>query len=143
MNMPNKSYADIWGDTVDLKHLATGMIIGIVIGLGFYLTGLTFIKANYPKLPLNLTTAYALLVGIAGCLLAAVISAKLFPPKRILTQGEFSDADRIAVLEELQIDLKKEIEELKTVDADVIEEMKELQLYDLFTGKSGTQKEGR
>lgn len=141
--MQNKSYADIWGDTVDLKHLAAGMIIGIVIGLGFYLMGLAYIKANFAKLPLNLSTAYALLVGIAGCLIAAVISAKLFPPKRILIQGEFSDADRIAVLEELQIDRAKEAEELKTVDADVIEEMKELQIYDLFAGKTGKPKEGR
>jgi multidrug transporter EmrE-like cation transporter len=140
--MQNKMYADIWGDTVDLKHLAMGMLIGIVIGLSFYLAGITYLKANYPKLPLNLTTAYALLVGIAGCLFAAVISAKLFPPKRVLNQGKFSDEDRMAVLNELQIDSAKEAEELKLVDADVAAEMKELQLYDLFAGKSASQKGG-
>jgi multidrug transporter EmrE-like cation transporter len=138
--MQNKIYADVWGDTVDLKHLAMGMLIGIVIGLSFYLAGVTYLKANYPKLPLNLTTAYALLVGIAGCLLAAVISAKLFPPKRVLNQGKFSDEDRMAVLNELQIDIAKEAEEIKLIDADVAAEMKELQLYDLFTGKPERQK---
>jgi multidrug transporter EmrE-like cation transporter len=138
--MQNKIYADVWGDTVDLKHLAMGMLIGIVVGLSFYLAGVTYLKTNYPKLPLNLTTAYALLVGIAGCLLAAIISAKLFPPKRVLNQGKFSDEDRMAVLNELQIDIAKEAEEIKLIDADVAAEMKELQLYDLFTGKPESQK---
>ena len=132
--MEKQPYADIWGDTVDLRHLAAGMVIGIVIGLGFYLAGLYVIKTNYPKLPVNLSTAYALLIGIVGCLVAAVVSAKLFPPKRTLKQGEFSLSDREAVLEELQIDRQREAEELKSVGPEVLAEMKELQLYNLFAG---------
>lgn len=132
--MDKKPYADIWGDTVNLHHLAGGLAIGIALGLGSYLLGFNVLKANFPKLPANLLTAYSLLVGIVGCLLAAIISAKLFTPKRVLNQGEFSDEDRLAVLDELQVDREKEKEELKLVDAECVAEMKELQLYDLFTG---------
>lgn len=141
--MEKQSYADIWGDTVDLRHLAGGMIIGVVVGLGFYLTGLAVIKANYPQLPANLSTAYALLVGIVGCLIAAAISAKLFPPKRTLKQGEFSLSDREAVLEELQIDRKREREELQSVSPEILTEMKELQLYNLFAGTDERTSGGR
>ena len=132
--MDKKPYADIWGDIVNLHHLAGGLAIGIALGLGSYLLGFNVLKANFPKLPANLLTAYSLLVGIVGCLLAAIISAKLFTPKRVLNQGEFSDEDRLAVLDELQVDREKEKEELKLVDAECVAEMKELQLYDLFTG---------
>lgn len=138
--MDKKPYADIWGDTVNLNHLAGGLAIGIILGLGSYLLGLNFLKATYPKLPANLLTAYSLLVGIVGCLIAAVISAKLFTPKRVLNQGQFSDEDRLAVLEELQVDREKEKEELKQVDAECVAEMKELQLYDLFTGNADKSK---
>ena len=138
--MDNKSYADIWGDTVNLKHLAGGLGIGVVLGLGFYIVGVNVLQTYNPKLPVNLMKAYALLIGIVGCLLAAVISAKLYSPKRILKQGEFSDEDRIAVLNELQVDREKEKEELKQVGPECVAEMKELQLYDLFTGQTENQK---
>lgn len=130
--MENKPYADVWGDTVDLKHLAAGLVIGIVLGLTFYIGGLKLITHIFPQVLPNLKAAYALLVGIGGCLLAACISARLFAPKRLLKEGEFSGADRLAVLEELQIDLVKEAEELQHVSEYILDEMKELKLYDLF-----------
>lgn len=140
--MQNKPYADVWGDTVDLRHLAIAMVIGLIISLTFYLLGLNYLQANFPQLPQNLMTAYALLIGIAGCLISAVISANLFKPKRNLNEGHFSEEDRNAVLDELQIDREREAEELKTAGAEIISEMKELQLYDLFVGKTDKQKVG-
>lgn len=137
-----KPFADVWGDTVDLKHLASAMIIGILISLTCYIGGLNYLQANFPKLPVNLMTAYALLIGILGCLLSAIISAKLFKPKRTLNEDHFSEADRDAVLDELNIDREKEAEELKTVGPKIVKEMKDLQIYDLFAKKSVDHKVG-
>lgn len=140
--MEKKPYADVWGDTVDLKHLAIAMGIGIIISLFFYILGLNYLQANFSKLAANLMTAYALLIGIAGCLLSAIISAKLFKPKRKLNEEEFSEGDRLAVLEELKIDIDKEAEELQFVGPKVIQEMKDLQIYDLFARKNAKSKVG-
>ncbi|WP_312561652.1 hypothetical protein [Anaerospora sp.] len=140
--MEKKPYADVWGDTVDLKHLAIAMGIGIIISLSFYILGLNYLQVNFSKLAANLMTAYALLIGIAGCLLSAIISAKLFKPKRKLNEEEFSEADRLAVLEELKIDIDKEAEELQSVGPKVIQEMKDLQIYDLFAQKNAKSKVG-
>lgn len=38
-NKKVQNLADIWGDTVDLKHLAYAMIIGIVLGFCFFSGG--------------------------------------------------------------------------------------------------------
>lgn len=140
--MEKKPYADVWGDTVDLKHLGIAMIIGIIISLSFYMFGLHYLKANFPKLAANLMTAYALLIGISGCLLSAIVSAKLFKPKRKLNEEEFSEADRLAVLEELKIDREKEAAELETVGPQIIQEMKDLQIYDLFASSGSNRKVG-
>lgn len=140
--MEKPIYADVWGDTVNLKHLVFGMIIGIVISLAFYIGALKLIQANFPKLPANLMTAYSLLMGIVGCIISAVVSAKLFKPKRTLNEEEFSEADRNIILDELKVDRAKEAEELKTVESAVVEEMKSLQLYELFVGKNDNKKVG-
>jgi len=140
--MQNENYGEIWGDTVDLRHLLMAMLIGIVVSLTCYFIGLKYIVANYSHLAKNLSDAYALLIGIVGCLLSAVISAKLFKPKRILNEEKFSTEQLYKVLEELNIDQNQEAEELKTVSPQVVAEMKSLQLYDLFAGKTDKTKAG-
>lgn len=140
--MEKTTYADVWGDTVNLRHLASGMVIGIVISLAFYIGALKLIQGNFPKLPVNLMTAYSLLMGIVGCIISAVVSAKLFKPKRTLNEEEFSEADRNIILDELKVDRAKEAEELKTVEPAVVAEMKSLQLYELFVGKNDNKKVG-
>ena len=140
-----KPYADVWGDTVDLRHLSIGIVIGIAVSLTFYLVGLKFIVRSFPKIPQNLTQAYALLIGILGCLVSAVVSTKLFPPKRTLRESQFNAQEREAALSELQIDWEREREELKTLSPQIVAEMKELQIYEIFaepktqaTGKAGS-----
>ncbi|MBF0528647.1 MAG: hypothetical protein HQK55_05130 [Deltaproteobacteria bacterium] len=134
--MQDKVLADVWGDTVDLKHLALAMVIGVVISLTFYLLGLMYLQNSYPNLTKSLMTAYALLIGILGCLSSAVVSAKFFKPKRSLNEDHFSEKDRNAVLDELQIDREKEAEELKSVGPEIIAELKNLELYELFAGNN-------
>lgn len=135
--------ADVWGDTVNLKHLAGAMAIGVVLGFSFFWCGLQAIKTVKPDMQPSLQSAIALLVGIAGCLLAAVISAKLFPPKRTLSEQQFSSEDRERVLTELQVDRVREAEDMKTMPDDILQEMKELQLDQLFAAPNDQiKKEG-
>lgn len=134
-------FALIWGDTVDLKHLGAAMIIGVVLGFVFYREGLYIIETQFSQFPVNLHKSIALLVGIGGCLLAAVISAKLFPPKRIMSEQSFSPEDRERVLRELQIDLDQEAAEMKNMPPSIIKEMEELQLADVFRNPSAPPKE--
>ena len=142
--MEKKNYADVWGDTVDLKHLASGMVIGIVISLGCYIGGIRWLQASFSALAPSLMSAYALLMGIVGCVISAMVSANLFKPKRTLNEESFSVEDRNIVLEELKIDRAKEAEELKSVELGIVAEMKELQLYELFedTSDNDNKKEG-
>lgn len=140
--MENSRLADIWGDTVDLRHLAYGMVLGIIIALAAYMGGVSYLKANYPKLPLNLVTGYSLLIGIVGCLLSAFIAAKLFPPKRELKEAELSAEDRLLVIEELKLDQETERRELETLPPEIVEEMKQLKLYDLFAGQVDAKEKG-
>ena len=82
----------------------------------------------------KLVSAYSLLFGIGGCVISAIVSANLFKPKRTLNEEQFSEQDRDRVLKELNIDVKKEKEELKYADPKVLQEMKDLKLYELFYG---------
>lgn len=132
--MKSTPLADIWGDTVNLRHLGAGILIGIVISLTCYLGARYVISIQFPSLANGLLSAYSLLFGIGGCVLSAVISANLFKPKRTLNEAEFSESDRDRVLSELKIDLAKEREELKYADEKVLQEMKDLKLYELFAG---------
>lgn len=125
--------ADIWGDTVNLRHLGGAMIIGIILGTAFYLAGLSFIQKIRPDMVLSLQKAMGLVVGIVGCLLAAVVSTKLFPPKRILTEEQFSPENRQQILRELNIDMAQEVRDMASMPPEIIAEMKDLQIHDIFT----------
>lgn len=133
--MQEPRLADIWGDTVDLKHLAAGMSIGIILALVFYLGGIQVIKSQFPKLAANLVTGYALLAGIVGCLAAAFVSSKLFPPKREVKEAELSQEERLLVIKELNLDMEQEALALQGLPPAIEDEMKQLKLYELFGGR--------
>ncbi|GHU08064.1 hypothetical protein FACS1894158_17060 [Betaproteobacteria bacterium] len=133
--------AEIWGDTVNMKHLFGAMLIGVVLGFSFYWTGLQVVRSYYPNIQASLSQAVALLVGIVGCLLAAVISAKLFPPKRSLTEQESTEEDRARILHELQVDITQEAADIKDMPQDILDEMRELQLDKLFQSSTSEKKD--
>ena len=78
---------EIWGDTVNLAHLALSIIIGAAISLGSYLVASQYLP-SISSTP-EMGRAYAMLFGLAGCLLAGLICARLFAPKRevVVEQG--------------------------------------------------------
>ena len=71
---------EIWGDTVDTRHLAWSVVLGIAISYGAFAIANRVLAAYVPDAAM--ARAYAMLVGLAGCLIAGAVCAKLFKPKR-------------------------------------------------------------
>lgn len=120
---------EVWGDTIDGRDLAVSIIIGAVVSLGAYFTALHFLNPIVESAQMAKT--YAMLVGVLGCLLGGVISAKLFAPKREVQEHAVDPAFR----EQVVADLLKEYGSLGRVEdlsAEVIAELRELGLYELF-----------
>ena len=126
--------ADIWGDTVDLHDLGKGIIIGIIISLSCYLGANKMIAMQAPDMAEKLVSAYSLLFGIGGCVISAIVSANLFKPKRTLNEEQFSEPG----FSSLYVN-EFEKEELKYADPKVLQEMKDLKLYELFYGPERTE----
>ncbi|MCA1322854.1 hypothetical protein [Herbaspirillum sp. alder98] len=120
---------EVWGDTVDARHLGLSIGIGAAISLGLY----ALAEFSLRRLMDNaqMAHAYAMLGGIVGCLLGGIVSALLFKPKRVVQEEVADEAFRATVL----ADLTKQygdLGRLEDVAPEVLAEMKELGLYDMF-----------
>jgi hypothetical protein len=121
---------EIWGDTVDTGHLAWAIGIGTVVSLSGFLVARQ-VLAGMVGTP-ELARAYAMLAGLVGCLVSGVICAVLFAPKRNVVEGHGGDP---AWREEVLAQLAQEhggLGSLASLPPAVVQEMKELQIYDLF-----------
>ena len=120
---------EVWGDTVDIRHLAWSVALGIGISLG------AFFSANYfLALVVHdaaMTRAYAMLVGLAGCLITGAVCAKLFKPKRVVVEQSSDTARREEVLDQLAAEAGG-LGFVADLPLPVVIEMKELGLYDVF-----------
>lgn len=129
MNKDNKHfrYTEVWGDTVVIKELFTAVIIGIVLTMAFYLAGTKLFVGN-PNIEVSLAKGYSLLIGIVGCLLSGVISAKLFKPKRNIEEKlERGEVDEILKLAGMTVE--EEAEALGKVSPEIIAEMEDLEMW--------------
>ena len=121
--------AEVWGDVVDIRHLWWSIIIGCAIALPAFL-GSSWIFTQFVSTP-ALARTYALLVGLAGCLIAGAICAKLFRPKRVLEE-EMTD---LAAREEALAELAAETGDLGNIEdlpPAAAQELRDLGIYDLF-----------
>ncbi len=118
-------FLTIWGDTVIFKQLLLGLAGGAMLGYLSLMGGLVYLNKTQPNLGKALLMGYALLFGVGGCIIAGVIAAKIFKPKRIFYE-EDTCIDKHAVLESLHVDIKQEAEYLKHVSPRIINEMKQL-----------------
>jgi len=131
MKSKNKQVlTEVWGDTVALKELLLAAILGIVLTMIFFLFGRS-IFLGMGTIETSLAKGYSLLVGIAGCFLSAIISAKLFKPKRIIEE-RFDAEDIETVLAAAGMTLDEEAEALSHLDPKIIAEMVDLELYSLL-----------
>ena len=78
--------------------------------------------------------AYAMLVGILGCLGAGAISACLFKPKRIVVVHQADPAQRAQLLLELKEEFG-DLGRLADLPASTVAELKEMDLYELFAAE--------
>lgn len=120
-------YTEVWGDTVVIRELFTAVIIGIVLTMAFYILGTSIFVGN-PNIEESLAKGYSLLIGIVGCLLSGVVSAKLFRPKRNveerLERGDIED-----ILKMAGMTLEEEVEALSSLEPHLIAEMEDLELW--------------
>ena len=89
---------DVWNDTVDPRHLIGGIAIGVGIAVPAYLLADHFFASNGDE---ALGHSYALLIGIVGCIVGAVIAGLLFKPKRVITTSAADTRNRQEVIDEI------------------------------------------
>lgn len=126
----NKPFAEVWGDTVALKELFASSVLGIILTMTCYILGNRYFSAMKTLDP-GLAKGYALMVGITGCVLAGVIAAILFKPKRVVEE-KFEQEDIVAVLAAGGMTLEEEAQALAAVDPQILEELKDLNLTALL-----------
>ena len=120
--------AELWGDVVDLRHLAAAIAIDAAISVAVYLVAGRIFRALIPTVAI--AHAYAMLAGLLGCVAGGVICAIIFAPKRELVQDQNSDSRR-AALDLLQSETGT-LGRSQDLPARAREEMRELGLLDAF-----------
>ncbi|MGL3149081.1 hypothetical protein ACSS7Z_01850 [Microbacterium sp. A82] len=125
--MSERQLLEVWGDTVDSKHLLAS------IGLGVGIAVPVFLVAEWGFAELTggdaLGGSYALVTGLAACVLAAVIAARLFKPKRIVSIGEAPTGSREAAMDSIEAELGP-LGDPDELPRATLAEVKELGLYD-------------
>jgi hypothetical protein len=121
--------AEVWGDTVDVGHLAWSICLGCGISLGAFKIGQR-VFSSFVLEP-EIAHVYTMLVGLAGCLTAGVICARLFKPKREVVEHATDPKQRARVLDQLASD-PGGLGSIADLSLDTRAEMQELGLLELF-----------
>ncbi|MCD8350867.1 MAG: hypothetical protein LUC93_09685 [Planctomycetaceae bacterium] len=124
------AYTEVWGDTVVITELLAASVICIAATMIFYFIG-NSIFLGREGMETGLAKGYSLLIGILGCILSAIVCAKLFKPKRVVEE-RLEQEDILHVLEAAGITPEEEAEALAVTDPQIIREMEELELYSLL-----------
>lgn len=120
---------EVWGDTVDLRHLAWSVVLGTGISIGAFFAGERLLSAFVPDAAI--ARAYAMLVGLAGCIVAGAVCGFLFKPKREVVEHAVDPAERMKVLDQLAAE-SGGLGTLADLSPGARAEMEELGLLDLF-----------
>lgn len=120
---------EVWGDTVDLKHLAWSVALGTGISVGAFFLGQRLLSTFVQDAAI--ARAYAMLVGLAGCLVAGVVCALLFKPKRDVVEHAVDPTERLKVLDQLAAE-SGGLGAVADLPPSVRAEMEELGLLELF-----------
>lgn len=120
---------EVWGDTVDLRHLAWSVVLGAGISIGAFFAGERLLSAFVPDAAI--ARAYAMLVGLAGCLVSGAVCAVLFKPKREVVEHTVDPAERMKVLDQLAAE-SGGLGTLADLSPGARAEMEELGLLELF-----------
>lgn len=125
--MAQRELLEVWGDTVDSRHLLGAIGLGVGIAVPIYLV------ADWGFGVLTGGTAlghsYSLLTGLAGCVIAAVAAARLFKPKRIVSVGEAPTGSREEAMDAIEAELGP-LGDPDELPKATLREVKDLGLYD-------------
>jgi len=118
---------EVWGDTVDGRHLLGAIGLGVGIAVPVYLIA----EWGFGQLTGGdaLGRSYALVTGLAACVIAAVVAANIFTPKRIVTIGEAPSGSREEAMDAIEAELGP-LGDPDELPAAALAEVKELGLYD-------------
>lgn len=120
---------EVWGDTVDSRHLLAAIVIGGALSLSAFLIARHLLLGVVAQPAM--AGSYAMLIGLGGCLISGGICAKLFPPKRIVLEDPADPAWRDEALAKLAAE-EGGLGRLEDLPPAVAAEMREIGLYDLF-----------
>jgi hypothetical protein len=120
---------EVWGDTVDTKHVSISIALGAGIASPTFLLGRRFFQATVEDQ--TLAQSYALLLGLAACLVAAFIAARLFKPKRLVRETAATTETRREALESIVAE-GGEWTDPADLDPEVQNELRQLGLYDVL-----------
>ncbi|GAA1860039.1 hypothetical protein [Brevibacterium marinum] len=118
---------EVWNDTVDSKHLVGGIAIGIGVAVPAYLIADHLFTTGAGDAELG--HSYALLIGIVGCIVGAVIAGLLFKPKRVVTQSAADTRNRQEVIDEV-VEEYGDLGDPRDLKPAVQEEIRALGLFD-------------
>ncbi|GLU50237.1 hypothetical protein [Nocardiopsis ansamitocini] len=117
---------EIWGDTVDSRHTVGAIALGIGTATPLYLGADYFFSRIADP---SLAGSYALLTGLAGCLIAGFIGARLFEPKRVVTEQDSGNEGRAAAMDAIEAEYGP-LGDPAELPEPVREEIRALGLYD-------------
>ena len=126
----------IWEDVVDFRQLLIGHACGSALGFASYAAAFRAFTAGFPGEEPSLIKGYALMAGIAGCVMAAVLIARVCKPKRLLRDTDQGPIDRAVLIRDLALNPEEERRALETASPKLIREMQQLQVLDLFADSS-------
>ncbi|OLS61838.1 hypothetical protein [Pseudomonas putida] len=127
--MADDNLYEVWGDTVDSRHLVASIAIGAAFSLGIFFLAEHLLTGWVESA--QMARAYAMLLGILGSLLGGGVSACLFKPKRHVVEHVADPAWRQQVIEELRSEYGG-IGQLSDLPPEVRAELRELGLEQLF-----------
>jgi hypothetical protein len=132
---------NIWEDAVDLRELLIGLAIGSAVGYAAYVLAFGALTRYFPDQGEGLIKGYSLLGGIVGCVVAAVLINLFVSPKRHVREADDGATGRTELLRTLGLDPKEERQALEDASPELIREMKQLQVYDLFADFARSERE--
>lgn len=127
--MADDNLYEVWGDTVDSRHLLAAIAVGAACSLGAFFLA-EHLLTGWVESP-QMARAYAMLLGILGSLVGGGVSACLFKPKRHVVEHVADPAWRQQVIEELRVEYGG-IGQLSDLPPEVRNELRELGLESLF-----------
>ncbi len=125
--MSEKRLLEVWGDTVDGRHLLGAIAVGLGVSVPVYLLaewGFGMLTGGDA-----LGRSYALIAGLAACIAAAVIAARIFAPQRTVIIGADRTGSREAAMDAIEAEIGP-LGDPDELPAAALAEVKELGLYD-------------